>query len=184
MQAGKSILSGRGFNITLNRLAQELVENYGKFEDTCIIGIQPRGIYMANRIVSLIRQLEKGAKFDFGILDITFYRDDFRIRTEPISANATKIDFLVGGKNVILIDDVLYTGRTILSAMTALQDFGRPKKVELLTLVDRRFNRHLPIQPDYNGITVDGLQEAYVKVQWQETDDIDQILLYSGNLDK
>lgn len=180
MQKGRTILSDHHFELTLNRLAQELIENYGKFEDTCIIGIQPRGTYLAERIVEILHDSAKNLKFDFGKMDITFYRDDFRIRENPISASKTEIDFLVEGKKVILIDDVLYTGRTIQASLTALLDFGRPQKVELMTMVDRRFNRHLPIQPDYKGITIDALDQAYVKVQWKESDKIDQILLYSG----
>lgn len=180
MQKGRTILSSNHFGLTLNRLAQELIENYGKFEETCIIGIQPRGIYLAERIVELLHDNVKNLKFDFGKLDITFYRDDFRIRENPISASKTEIDFLIEGKKVILIDDVLYTGRTIQASLTALLDFGRPEKVELMTMVDRRFNRHLPIQPDYKGITVDALDQAYVRVHWKELHEIDKILLYSG----
>lgn len=180
MQKGKSILTGDHFQLTLRRLTQQLIENYGKFENTCIIGIQPRGVFFADRIVELIREDIPNAKFDYGKLDITFYRDDFRRRETPIAASQTNIQFIVEDKKVILIDDVLYTGRTIQAALSALLDFGRPSQVELMTLVDRRFHRHLPIQSDYNGITVDALNNAYVKVEWKEAAKKDRILMFSG----
>ena len=101
-------------------------------------------------------------------MDVTFYRDDFRRSEKPLEANSTKIDFLVENKRVVFIDDVLYTGRSIRSALTAIQSFGRPKEIELLTLIDRRFSRHLPIQPDYNGRQVDAINEEKVKVNWVE----------------
>ena len=107
-----------------------------------------------------------------------FYRDDFRTREIPIRANQTDIEFLLDGKHVILIDDVLYSGRTIQSALSALQDFGRPASIHLLVMVDRRFNRHLPIQPDYSGIVVDSLDEAYVKVEHTHVDGQDRVLLF------
>lgn len=118
------------------------------------------------------------ADLPYGKLDITFYRDDFRHRTKPLEAHPTQINFLVEGKRVILIDDVLYTGRTVQAALTALNHYGRPERVELAVMVDRRFNRHLPIQADYTGITVDALHHAYVRVEWTETHGADQILIF------
>jgi pyrimidine operon attenuation protein/uracil phosphoribosyltransferase len=114
----------------------------------------------------------------YGKLDITFYRDDFRHREKPLRANVTEMDFIVEDANVVLVDDVLYTGRTVQAALTALQHYGRPCKVELLALVDRRFNRDLPIKADYSGIRVDALDEAYVKVEWQQTEGEDRILIF------
>jgi pyrimidine operon attenuation protein/uracil phosphoribosyltransferase len=119
-----------------------------------------------------------GRKIEYGKLDITFYRDDFRMPSGPLAPHPNEIDFIVANKKVLLIDDVLYTGRSITAALSALQHYGRPSSVELLVLVDRRFNRHLPVQPDYYGITVDALDEAYVKVRWQETHGEDEILLF------
>ncbi len=162
----------------IERLSHQLIENYPNFENTCLIGVQPRGIYVADRIHQKLRSILNIQKIDYGKLDITFYRDDFRTREKPLSASTTEIDFLVEGKKVLLVDDVLYTGRTIQSALTALQDFGRPDKVELVVLVDRRFNRHLPIQADYTGLTIDAIDEAYVKVEWEEQDGNDRILLF------
>ncbi len=112
-----------------------------------------------------------------GYLDITFYRDDFRRGDKPLAANATNIEFIVEDKNVVIIDDVLYTGRSIRAALTAIQAFGRPKNVELLCLIDRRFSRHLPIQPNYRGRQVDAINDEKVKVCWQENDGEDAVYL-------
>lgn len=180
MSRGKVILNQDHFRLTIDRLCLQLIEEYGDFKNTCIVGIQDRGVLLANRMIERMKVLEPSATIEYGKLDITFFRDDFRIREEPLKARKTEMDFLVDKKNVVLIDDVLYTGRTIHAAMTALQGYGRPQRVELLTLVDRRFNRHLPIKSDHTGIRVDALQEAYVKVEWEETEGQDRILLYKN----
>lgn len=177
---GKTILAEERFRLTVDRLCLQLIESFGDFEDTCIIGVQERGVVLADRIIERLAKLAPKHKAVYGKIDITFYRDDFRRRETPIKASTTEIDFIVEGKKVILVDDVLYTGRTIHAAMSALQDFGRPEKVELLTLVDRRFYRHMPIQSDYNGLVVDALDEAYVKVEWQHLDGKDRVLLFSA----
>ncbi len=179
MSRGRSILTDKKFELTLSRLAHQLIESYGDFDNACIIGVQEKGVILAGRIKDLLEQ-QQGQKIPFGKLDITFYRDDFRTREEPLKAASTEVDFLIEGKKVVLVDDVLYTGRTIQSALAALQDFGRPQQVELLCLVDRRFNRHLPIQADYVGITVDALDEAYVKVEWREHEAKDRIVLFAA----
>ncbi len=183
MQKGRTILEKERFGLTIERLCHELIENYGNFEDACLIGVQPRGVLLADRIHQRLRKILKLPTIQYGKLDITFYRDDFRTRQKPLSASTTEIDFLVENKKVLLIDDVLYTGRTIQSALTALQQYGRPKQVELLALVDRRFNRHLPIQSDYVGLTIDAIDEAYVKVEWKEYDANDRILLFANKND-
>jgi pyrimidine operon attenuation protein / uracil phosphoribosyltransferase len=113
--------------------------------------------------------------FDYGRLDITFYRDD--IRKELHVPSQTQIDFSIEGKRVVLIDDVLYTGRTIRAALDALMAFGRPAKVELLVLIDRRYSRELPVQPDYAGRTIDSIVSQKVKVLWKERDGRDDVLL-------
>jgi pyrimidine operon attenuation protein/uracil phosphoribosyltransferase len=112
-----------------------------------------------------------------GFLDITFYRDDFRRGDKTLKANKTDINFIVDDKRVVLIDDVLFTGRSIRAALTAIQSFGRPMEVELLTLIDRRFSRHLPIQPDYRGRQVDVINEEKVQVLWEEEDGKDIVYL-------
>lgn len=180
MRQGRVILTKERFNLTLNRLCQELIENHGDFKNSCIIGIQPRGIFLSDRIYAILSSNRGLKHLPYGKLDITFYRDDFRTRHKPILANDTTMDFLVEGMRVILIDDVLFSGRTIQAALSALQQYGRPSSVELLTLVDRRFNRHLPIQADYQGIRVDALDEAYVKVIWTTEQINDQVLLFKN----
>lgn len=178
MDKGRVILYKKQFALTIDRLCHQLIEHFEDFDNTCMIGIQDRGVLLAERILQRIHKLNKKKVPQYGKLDITFYRDDYRHREKPLKASITDIDFLIEGKQVILVDDVLYTGRTIHAAMTALQDFGRPKTIDLMCLVDRRFNRHFPISPDYAGLTVDSLDEAYVRVEWDENGD-DQILLFS-----
>jgi len=178
MDNGRVILSGKRFLITIDRLCHQIIENHPDFSTSCIIGVQPRGVRFANRIHKRLMEISGNNQIDFGVLDVTFYRDDFRRRETPLSAQKTEINFLVENRNVLLVDDVLYSGRTIRAALDALQHYGRPQKVELVTLVDRRFNRHLPIQADYLGITVDAVEDAYVKVEWKEYEDVDRILFY------
>jgi len=164
----KILLTEKEIKIILHRLACQLIENHQDFKETVLIGIQPRGIFLAERLQQLLQEEYNIAEIKTGKLDITFYRDDFRRSDKPLEANNTKIDFLVEDKRVVFVDDVLYTGRSIRSALTAIQSFGRPKEIELLTLIDRRFSRHLPIQPDYNGRQVDAINEEKVKVNWVE----------------
>lgn len=179
MKKGRTILDSHQFQITLNRLSHQLIESCDTFENTCLIGIQQSGVILAQRLYDILTQRLGIAPFPFGKLDITFFRDDFRRRDTPLKASPTELNFLVEHKHVILVDDVLYTGRTIQAAMSALQQFGRADRIEMLTLVDRRFNRHLPIKADYVGIMVDSLDEAYVKVEWEEVDGQDRVLLFS-----
>jgi len=177
---GRNILSNERFQLTLDRLCHQIIENYDDLSELCLVGIQERGVLFANRIYQRLQEISGFDELIYGKLDITFFRDDFRMRTEPIAAKSTEMDFLVEQKKVLLIDDVLYTGRTIQAAMSALQQFGRPDFIELMVLVDRRFNRHLPIKADYIGITVDALNESYVKVEWGSRDGKDRILFYSA----
>jgi len=178
MSKGKLILSQERFTLTCERICQQLIEKYDSFEDTCIIGIQDRGAIFSDRIVERLRD-RKVTNFDYGKIDISFHRDDYRRRDRPIAPSETSMDFIIEEKKVILIDDVLYTGRSVHAAMSALQQFGRPSRIELLVLVDRRFNRHFPIKADITGITVDAIDEAYVKVEWSHLDGKDQIKLFS-----
>ena len=174
-----TLLYGQKFQITLERLCHQLIENHNDFSNSVIIGIQPRGIYLSRRIAQELRKILPETKIEDGILDITFYRDDFRRGDSPLVPNSTQIDFIIEGKKVILVDDVLWTGRTIRAAMDAMLAFGRPKKVELLVLVDRRYSRQLPIESDYIGIKVDAISSQKVVVSWKETDHEDKVILIS-----
>ena len=175
----KVLLSSKEVNIILHRLTSQLIEKHDDFSNTVLIGIQPRGVFLANRIKSLLEDFYKIPNIKLGLLDITFFRDDFRRGEKTLEANTTRIDFIVENKNVIFIDDVLYTGRSISAALTAMQSFGRPKDIELLTLIDRRFSRHLPIQPNYRGRQVDVINEEKVVVKWAENDGEDTVYLIS-----
>lgn len=162
----KLILNSKQFEITLTRLSHQLIENHGDFANSVIIGLQPRGTYLAKRIQSKLESILKGKKVNTGDLDVTFYRDDFR--KKELTPNKTNIDFIIEDKSVVLIDDVLFTGRTIRAGLDAMLAFGRPKNVELLVFIDRRLSRHLPIQPNYVGKVVDSISTEKVKVEWKE----------------
>ena len=166
----KTILNEQQLGITIQRLTHQVLENHLNLENTVLIGIQPRGIYFSNRIVAQLKQQLPGSTIPYGLLDITFYRDDVRKGLHEL--NQTDIPFSIEDKNVILIDDVLWTGRTIRAALDALLDFGRPAKVELCVLIDRRFSRQLPIQADYTGKSIDSIITQKVKVFWKEKDEI------------
>jgi pyrimidine operon attenuation protein / uracil phosphoribosyltransferase len=169
------LLEKERFDITIKRLCHQLIEVHNDFSNTVIIGLQPRGTLLARRIQKELQLILKNKKVNCGDLDVTFYRDDFR--KKELIPNRTNIDFIIEEKNVILVDDVLYTGRTIRAGLDAMLAFGRPKDVELLVLVDRRFSRHVPIQAKYTGITIDSISSQNVKVEWKESDKVDKITL-------
>lgn len=173
----KILLNSKDVEIILHRLSCQLIENHDDFSNTVIIGLQPRGSFLANRLVKLLSDHYHIKDLKLGLLDITFYRDDFRRRNEPLAATSTKINFLIEDKKVVIIDDVLFSGRSVRAALTAIQSFGRPKNIELLVLIDRRFSRHLPIQPDYRGRQVDAIHEEKVLVSWQETHNLDAVFI-------
>lgn len=173
----KVLLNSKEINIILHRLACQLIENHLDFKDTVLVGIQPRGTFLAKRLAKMLDEFYDIKGLKIGYLDITFFRDDFRRGDKPLEANTTKIDFLVDDKKVVFIDDVLYTGRSIRAALTAIQSFGRPGEIELLTLIDRRFSRHLPIQPTYRGRQVDAINKEKVIVNWEEKDGEDSVYL-------
>ena len=177
----KVLLTSKEVNIILHRLACQLIEKHLDFSETILIGIQPRGTFLAERLKELLENEYKISNILLGYLDITFFRDDFRRNDKQLEANKTQIDFLVENKKVIFIDDVLYTGRSIRAALTAVQSFGRPASIELLTLIDRRFSRDLPIQPDYRGRQVDAINDEKVKVCWREQDGEDAVYLIPTN---
>lgn len=160
------VLDQQQIAITLKRFCYQLIENHDDFDNTVLLGLQPRGTVLLDMIVSLLEEISE-VKVPSGYLDATFHRDDFRRRDFPLKANETKIDFLVEGKKVILIDDVLYKGRSVRAAMDAIIAFGRPRKVELMVLVDRRLTRDFPIMPDYVGAKVNTLDSQYVVVEWK-----------------
>ncbi len=171
----KSILTEAQLSLTIRRLAHQVLESGTDNGNTVLIGLQPRGVFVSDRLVAAIRKEFPGIEIPYGRLDITFYRDD--IRKQLHIANQTDIPFSVEGKKVVLIDDVLYTGRTIRAAMDALLDFGRPARVELCVLIDRRYSRELPIQPDYVGKSVDSIVSQKVKVYWKEKDERDEVVI-------
>lgn len=175
----KEIIGSKELHIILNRLCCQLIENHNNFENAVFIGLQPRGIALTERLKKLLISDYGISKIASGYLDITFFRDDFRRREEPLKANQTTIDFLVEQKRVVFIDDVLYTGRSVRAAMDAIQSFGRPDKIELLCLIDRRFSRDLPIQPDYTGKRVDAIASQKVQVFWEEEHGKDAVTMTS-----
>lgn len=172
------ILNAKHLELTLKRLSHELIESHNDFSDTVLVGLQPRGIHVVSKLKTILEEI-LGKTIICGNLDITFYRDDFRRRERPLIPSITNIDFSIENKKVVLIDDVLYTGRTIRSGLDALLTFGRPSKVELLVIIDRRFKRDLPIQSDYIGKTVDTLVSERVSVEWQETEGEDKVVLFT-----
>lgn len=178
MMEKQVILNAKHLELTLKRLSHELIESHNDFSDTVLVGLQPRGIHVVTRLKEILEEI-LGKKIVCGNLDITFYRDDFRRRERPLIPSITNIDFSIENKKVVLIDDVLYTGRTIRSGLDALLTFGRPSKVELLVIIDRRFSRDLPIQADYTGKAIDTLISERVSVEWKETEGEDKVVLFT-----
>ena len=176
----KVLLNSKEVTIILHRLACQLIEKHLDFSDTILVGIQPRGVFLAERLKQILQSEYNTPEISLGYLDITFFRDDFRRTDKPLEANKTQINFIVENKKVIFIDDVLFTGRSIRSALTAIQSFGRPSEIELLVLIDRRFSRNLPIQPDYRGRQVDAINNEKVKVSWKENEGEDAVYLITN----
>lgn len=173
----REIIPKGRFQLIIERFCYQLIEHHGNFEHTVLIGMQPRGIYLAKAVQQHLQKIKNGQEIPLGTLDVTFYRDDFRRRPEPMMPQFNEMEFLVEGKNVVLIDDVLYTGRTVRAALEALMDYGRPDKVDLLVLVDRIYSRHLPIEPDYVGIEVDTRVSQNVKVNWTAEGEAENVVL-------
>lgn len=177
MKSKRLILNQTQLSLTIRRLCFQLIEKHNDFSNTVLLGLQPRGIYLAKRIQEELKQILDKEQILMGTLDTTFFRDDFRRRDNPIIPNKTQIDFIIEGKNVILIDDVLFTGRTIRAGLDAMLAYGRPDLVELLVLVDRRYSRHLPIEPNYIGTAVDSVESERVEAQWEEVEGKTQVIL-------
>lgn len=174
--AKRIIIDNHLLKIMLDRLCQQLIENHDTFSDSVLLAIQPRGVRVGERIAEKLSQTLK-RKVPYGVLDVTFFRDDFRKKESPLKANETKVPFLIEDKRVILIDDVLYTGRTVRAAMDAMLAFGRPKEIELLTLIDRKYSRDVPIQANYVGKEVMCLESEKVLVQLENEASKDAIWL-------
>jgi pyrimidine operon attenuation protein/uracil phosphoribosyltransferase len=170
------ILNEKDLKIIINRLACQLIENHLDFSNTILIGLQPRGKFLLERLLYVLKNYYNIEDINSGLLDITFYRDDFRRREKILKANSTD-NLNVEGKNVVLVDDVLFTGRSIRAALTAIDTFGRPNQIELMILIDRRYSRHLPIQPDYRGRQIDVYDNQKVIVNWKEMDENDSVYI-------
>ena len=173
----KKLLDKFTLDILLNRLSCELIENHFDFRNSILIGLQPRGIFVLNKLVKKLKEKHLISNLKYGKLDITFFRDDFRSKKEQPKASFSNINFDIEDKRIVLIDDVLYTGRSIRAALIAIESYGRPINIELLTLINRRFTRHLPIQPDYVGLNVDTLQNDRVNVNLQESNVEDAVYI-------
>lgn len=169
------ICDAEKMNLHIRRLAWEIWEKTDERNRPVLIGVQPRGVAFARKIHQCLEKISGLKDIPFGILDPTFHRDDFR--RKELRPEATDIPFLLSDRHVILIDDVLYTGRTIRSGLDAIQSFGRPSKVELMVLVDRRYAREFPIQPDYTGLSVDTIEGQKVEVFWEEIHNRQEIRL-------
>ena len=181
MSEKKVLLNECEINVTVERLCQQLIEKHDIFENTVVIGIQPRGIFLSKRIVAKLNSKLKNSIIKSGCLDISFHRDDLRIRKHPIIPKSIDLDFNIEEKHVILVDDVVYTGRSVRSALDALMTFGRPNTVELLTLISRNYSRHLPIQPDYIGKSVNVLDSEKIIVNWKEENKKDKVLIVKSS---
>lgn len=172
------LLTSKAFGLTVERLCYQLIEDHGDLEGVALIGLQPRGILLARRLRTELKRIIGKERLQYGELDITFHRDDFRHRSSLPQPSATQLDFALDERKVVLVDDVLFTGRTIRAGLDAMLAFGRPASVQLLVLIDRRFSRELPIQPDYVGKWVDSIGDQRVTVQWKESDGEDRVLLH------
>ena len=173
----KLLLSAADLRIILFRLACQLNESYGNFNQTLLVGLQPRGVRLAERLLHILTHDYNVHNVQLSKLDITFFRDDFRRGDKVLNPNTNNMEAGVENKRIVLIDDVLYTGRSIRAALTAIDSYGRPADIQLLTLIDRRFSRHLPIQPDFCGRQVDAIQNEQVVVCWKEEDNEDAVYL-------
>ncbi|MEQ9264406.1 MAG: bifunctional pyr operon transcriptional regulator/uracil phosphoribosyltransferase PyrR [Balneolaceae bacterium] len=169
------IMTAEELDRTYLRFAHQFLESYENPSRLAIIGMQTRGVYMGKRILQAIKK-EFNLDIDFGVLDVTFYRDDFRSKLKMPDVKVTEIPFDLYDRDVVLIDDVLYTGRTVRSAMDALMSYGRPRRIQFCCMVDRG-HRELPISPNYTGIYVNTHANEEVRVKVQELDGEDAVYL-------
>ncbi len=179
MKEKAKILDQEGINRAIMRIAHEIVEKNKGTAELCIIGIRNRGVYIAKRIAECIKKFE-GADVITGALDITLYRDDLALASGQPLVRKTEIDFDINDQNLVLVDDVLYTGRTIRAALDALIDFGRPKSIQLAVLVDRG-HRELPIRADFVGKNIPTSNKESVEVKLEEADGVDEVVIVEKN---
>jgi len=171
----RQILDSKQIDLAITRLCYQLIEVHNDFSDSVILGLQPRGIHLAHRLQKKLSDILNKKDIKCGALDITFYRDDFR--EKELIPSSTQIDFDIEKKNVVLVDDVLYTGRTVRAGLDAMLALGRPRDVELVTLIDRRLSRNVPIQAKYIGKIIDSVASEKVVVEWKEVDGKDSVIL-------
>ncbi len=173
----KILLDSKKIDLILNRLVCQLIENHKDFKNTVLIGLQPRGTYLIEKILDIFKKKYPNINIKSGILDFTFFRDDFRRSEKTLKASSTQINFSIENKNVVLIDDVLFTGRSIKAAMSSIDSYGRPNSIELLVLIDRRYKREIPIQANYCGAKIDTFKGDKVNVVWNENSKKDVIYI-------
>ncbi|MFC1733049.1 bifunctional pyr operon transcriptional regulator/uracil phosphoribosyltransferase PyrR [candidate division KSB1 bacterium] len=169
------LLDKAALDKTIERIVNEILEKRSNLSKTAIIGMQTRGVHIAKRLAEKIRRI-RGVSPDLGVLDVTFYRDDFRTRLKQPKVQITDIPFTIDDTNLILVDDVLYTGRTIRAALNALMDFGRPSRIDLVVLIDRG-NRELPIEPNFVGEKSKTLPSEEIQVRIEEIDGEDGVYI-------
>ena len=167
------------FALILDRLAHQLIEHHD-FSETDLVGLQPRGSRLAERLKARLEELLPQTVVQCGKLDVTFFRDDIRTHEKPLSPNVNDMGFTVENRHVVLVDDVLFTGRTIRAGLDALLAHGRPKSVSLAVLIDRRFSRELRIEPNYIGKHVDSIGAQHVSVEWAEEHEADRVILLNS----
>lgn len=165
------LLNHKQMDLIVRRFALQVAESHGNFENCAVIGLQPRGVELSRKLIERINELYPGNKLRYGELDNSFFRDDIGRGEQIILPSPNRVDFNTEGLDIVLVDDVLYTGRSVRAGIDALMHYGRPASVELMVLIDRRYHRELPIAADYTGAVVDSRSTGeYVKVQWNEND--------------
>lgn len=179
MNIKAKIVDEEGLSRIITRMAHEILENNKGSQNVVLMGMKTRGEFLANRIFEKIKEIEK-IELPLGVLDVTLYRDDFRTRLKQPEVSVSNITFDINDKDVVIVDDVLYTGRTVRSALNALMDFGRPRTIQLCVLVDRG-HRELPIRADYIGKNIPTAYQEEIKVKMKEIDGEDAIYLMENS---
>ncbi len=172
----RQVMDALAIHRALTRIAHEILERNKGTDELALVGVRSRGVYLAERLRKKIEEIERGAPPPFGVVDITLYRDDLDRGVQNPVVHGTDIPFPVDGKRILLVDDVLFTGRTIRAAMDALVDFGRPQSIQLAVLVDRG-HRELPIRADYVGKNIPTSRREQVQVRLAESDGVDEVVI-------